>query len=253
VVQQNERRTLRNLENITQETFEQLESYILGQLEAAEAQALELRMQSDPVLEAQYREVRQLVAGIEQAALKEDLEKYHMEMVPEVGRVVPFFSRYRLAVAAGLVLLLAALGWVIFQERNPYDRLYADFYLEDPGLITAMSAEGAYAFDRAMVDYKTGNYPAAITQWQSLLSVRPESDTLQYFLGAAHMANGALPLAVPYFQQVAARPQSAFASDSNWYLGLAYLKLGEVAAAREALLKTDRPEKEKILNALPSP
>ena len=43
-------------------------------------------------------------------------------------------------------------------QETVHQKLFAQFYQEDPGLITAMSSEGQYEFDRAMVDYKSGNY-----------------------------------------------------------------------------------------------
>ena len=107
-----------------------------------------------------------------------------------------------------------------------------------------------YAFNKAMVAYKEGKYQEAIGSWEKLYQNNPDNDSLNYFLGAAHLANSEAHKAIPYLENVFPQAESSFQQESLWYLGLAYLKSGEVEKAKEFLEKSNRPEKEELLNQL---
>ena len=77
-----------------------------------------------------------------------------------------------------------------------------------------------------MVSYKQGAYAEAIAQWEPLLNEKPKNDTLNYFVGVAHLANNNESEAITFLQWATEKENSQFLSDAYYYLGLSYLKKG---------------------------
>ncbi len=65
--------------------------------------------------------------------------------------------------------------------------------------MSAMGIGDNYLFNKAMLDYKTGNYKKAIDEWSKLKTSMPQNDTLNYFLGAAQQADGNSAAAIASF------------------------------------------------------
>ncbi|MGY6522187.1 MAG: tetratricopeptide repeat protein [Mongoliitalea sp.] len=238
--------------HISQEQFEQIENYILGKLTEQEKESFEIALQTDPSLQDKVQEVKGLMEALEEAGLRASMEEFHQVFDTElaldkpVKRLNPWFG-----VAAAVITLLILAGvWVLIPTSTIYEDLFESYYVEDPGLITAMSSESDYEFDRAMVDYKSGNFKDAVTRWQQILELKPENDTLNYFLGAAHLALNETGTALDYFEKVSQLPQGRFTNDTFWYLALVYLKQGKVEAAKMSLEKTEHPQKGQLLETL---
>ncbi|MFB6318426.1 tetratricopeptide repeat protein [Saccharicrinis sp. FJH54] len=239
--------------NISQKEFEQLERYILNLMDEDERQTMDAGIQSDAVLRDKVNEIRQLMEGIQEAELREIMNQFHQEIEKNRSsgrkRTVFLFSR-PFAVAASVIVILA-LSVYLFMRPDRNQRLFADYYRTDPGLVTAMSSSNAdYEFDRGMVDFKTGDYQAAIKRWQPLLDSRPESDTLNYFIGSAYLAVRDAGSAIPKLEKVAEEMHSDFRNDASWYLALAYLLNNQNEKAINILQKTSHPRKDELLRKI---
>jgi len=134
------------------------------------------------------------------------------------------------------------------QERN--QQLYATYFQPDPGLPTTMSSSTDFLFFEAMVFYKQGDYEKAITKWDPLLKEKPKNDTLNYFLGVAHLANENEDEAITFLQWASEHQQSRFLSDIYHYLGMAHLKQGDEERALIALRKSDLKKSKDLLEEL---
>ena len=128
--------------------------------------------------------------------------------------------------------------------------MYSEYYKPDPGLITAMGVSDNYTFEKAMVDYKNGDYDKAIKGWLSLKSNQATNDTLDYFLGAAYQASGQYDTAIPYLEKIASEKENTFNKDACWYLGLALLRKGNKELAATYIQQSGYPQSPELLNAL---
>jgi len=63
-----------------------------------------------------------------------------------------------------------------------------EYFKPDAGLITSMGGNENYEFYRGMVDYKQGNYKAAISRWKDQLKLKKDNDTLNFYIGVSLMA-----------------------------------------------------------------
>jgi tetratricopeptide (TPR) repeat protein len=242
-----------NNQDIPQEEWERMESYVLNTMPPDERVVFEKQLSGDDGLQAKLAEVRLLMLGVSEVVLQEKLATFHRELqeTAPVRSIRHMSSTLKIWLAAAAVIVVMAMAaWFIFYGKNKDEKIYAAYFKPDPGLITAMSATDNYAFEEAMIHYKRGDYPAAIRAWDSLQKVRPGDDTLTYFLGIARLANGEAAAAQGYLEKVSRNNRSLFREDAFWYLGLALLKQGNSQAAIRSIEQSTHAEREALLAEL---
>jgi tetratricopeptide (TPR) repeat protein len=237
----------------SQQDFERIESYILGQMTEKERLALESDMLQDQNLRNYYQDLKVILQEVELSALKENMEEFHEELALQKS-VVPISKKEFIwkpyAIAASLLCLLVISIWVFMGSTPENEKLFMAYYQPDPGMVTAMGSNSNYEFDRGMVDYKTGDYRAAITRWEKLLAEKPDNDTLNYFLGSAFLALEDTELAKSYLEKTSLIESSIFQKEASWYLGLALLKSGNNTEAINYLQKSGRNEAAELVEKL---
>ena len=238
--------------NIVPEELERIERFLTNEMQEDEAKAFERELKENVHLQEKMEEIKLLLLGISESSLEEKLKTFHTEIEPATGskkntRAIPLFRT--LLIAASLLVVVLSLWWFLQKESNN-EKLYSKYYTPDPGLATVMSSSSNYNFDKAMVEYKNGEYDKAIATWKSLLKEKPGNDTLIYFIGAAYEAKKDYAHAIENLEQITNNTESVFYKDACWYLGLSYLKKGETNQAIEYLRKSDHPNSEAILKII---
>lgn len=239
--------------DISTEEMELIERFHAGELLPEELTAFNDRLETDSIWRRKVDEVKWLLLGIQEASLKQRLESFHSaipvnHITVSKTRVLPMARR--ILVAASLLLLVSLSLWWFLGRTSASGRLYSRYYQTDPGLVTAMGNADDYAFEKAMVDYKNGNYKEALASWAVQLSRRPSSDTLQYFTAAAQQALGNEKEAISLLEKVANNASSSFKYEACWYLGLAYLKLGDRDRAIQYITLSDHTRRLELLKIL---
>lgn len=231
------------LNTIPPEDLEQMEAYLSGSMSPEQHTAFSARLQTDTSLQ----EIRLLITGIREASLTEKLNSFHSQ-TGKTYAIAPKRIRTYWMAAAALVILIAATAVLLW--NNGDDKLMASYFTPDPGLATTMSAGDNYAFNRGMVDYKTGKYNEAIEAWRPLIAVNAGNDTLHYFSGVSFLALQKADSAEHHLLKVWNNNNSSFRPDAGWYLALALLHQGKKAEARSFLEKTSHPKKEELLSRI---
>ncbi|MCO6497881.1 MAG: hypothetical protein J5I50_09485 [Chitinophagaceae bacterium] len=235
---------------ITPEEYEEIESYLNGELSPETSAAFRHRLDTDESWRAKVEQVRVTITAIREKVLTEQLSK-----IPLSNKlvVVAHSNKKRRLLYIGL---LAAAAVVIFLIVSPIlthmavsgnQKLFSEYYYPDAGLVTAMGLSDNYEFDRAMVDYKSGKYSEANQRWMNLLQLHPASDTLNYFIASSYLAMGEAAKSIDYFKKIVNNKESAFSSDANWYLGLALLQTGNYNDAIHYISISDNENKGKLL------
>lgn len=243
---------MKDSSNISQELLETIERYYNDTMSKEERSDFELKLKKDPVFKTQVEDIKTLILGIENQSLKEQLDVFH-ETMPKINSkdasTSHFFSLRKLA--AAVVILLAVTGFWWFNTPQ-HEKLYAKFFTPDPGLPTVMSSNNAdtYAFYNAMVDYKQGDYTTAISKWKILHDVKPENDTLNYFLGVAHMANDNEQIAISFLENASQNSDFVWLNEAYYYLGLANLKAGNLEDAKSYLQQSNSTNSKALLSKL---
>ena len=242
-----------DLNDISQEEFESIEAYLNDQLSDEDLLVFEKRLNNEDGFSSKVEDIKTVLIGLETQALREELDKFHDELSntqeETIANETPIRSLKwkRIEVAAVLIIGLGSF-WLF--NGNSNDRLYSKYFTPDPGLPTTMSSTDNYEFYEAMVDYKQGNFNTAGEKWKMLLEANPKSDTLNYFIGSALMADDRPDEAINHFNTVTEINDGAFKNDAYYYLGLAYLKSGNTDAAISALKKTNVPKSKDLLKKL---
>lgn len=245
-----------NTFNISEEELELIDKYLSEQLAESEIAAFEKRLDEEESWREKVEEVRLMSIGIQEAFLSGQLDEFHKsagEMVDsdvKQHRAVNISWAKRWAIAASTLLIVGTLSWLLFIKKNGNEQLFADYYQPDPGLPTLMGVSDNYNFDKAMVDYKMGDYKKALATWKSLLKGNEENDTLNYFIASAYLADKDVKESVVYFDKVINYNNSVFLQDAQWYKALALLDQGRKKEALQLIEKTEHPDKEQLLRKL---
>ena len=152
-------------------------------------------------------------------------------------------------IAAGIAILLSLSIW-FFNKPSPNEKLFQTHYSPDPGLPTVMGSSDNYRFYEAMVDYKQGNYDVAIKKWEEQLLAKPGNDTLSYFLGSAHLANGNHKKAMEYFNTTLNSKESVFSNDAHYYLALVQLQNDNMEEAIKNLNRASTERSKALLKKI---
>ncbi|MEM7086649.1 MAG: hypothetical protein AAF489_10735 [Bacteroidota bacterium] len=246
--------------NITQEQLEQIERYLQDTMPDEQRRQFEHQLQSDKDFRLLVEDVKVMLLGVESASLKSNLEQFHDEMVPvrtlnesessktdiPTKKTPPKILKY--LTAAAIVIFIGAF-W-LESRSSTTDRLYAKHFKPDPGLPTTMGATQNFKFYDAMVNYKQGEYEIAISKWETLLSSEQKNDTLHYFMGVAHLADGNEKKAIDYLQKLTENGSNSFKKETAYYLGLAYLKADNVEDAKKYLTFSETESAQQLLSEL---
>jgi predicted Zn-dependent protease len=240
--------------SISQQEFERIESYILGQMTEEETSVFEAELKQNPELQSNYEDIKFILTEVEISSLKESMDDFHAELLSSTP-VVPIASKKQIfwkpyAIAASILCLLVISIWVFMGSAPENEKLFLAYFQPDPGLVTAMGTNSNYEFDRGMVDYKTGDYQAAISRWEMLLKEKPDNDTLNYFIGSALLATGEASEAQRFLEKVIKNQSGIFQKEASWYLGLSLLKSGKPEEAIMFLQNSGREEAAEIIEKL---
>ncbi len=237
--------------NISQEQLEAVERYINGTMADAELKTFTAKLDTDSEFRTQVNDIKTLLTGIEEQSLKEQLDEFHKDIKKQSsnkGSAKVRYLQFRKLVAAAAIIM--ALGSFWFFNQNPNERLYSKYFTPDPGLPTTMSNSTNFEFYDAMVNYKQGDYKTAIKKWQRLSANTPNNDTLNYFLGVAHLANKNEHVAIEFLEKSVQNDNFSLIDDAYYYLGLSYLKEGDAELAKTYFKKSSVEHSQALISEL---
>jgi len=230
-------------DEIAIEEFEKIEKYIQRKMLPEEKSIFEAEIRSNPKLKHTVEENQMLIRAVEIAGFRSNLERIHDKKFGT--KVKKPAIRPWLAMAAGIILLIAAGLWLTNSPETE-ERIFAQYATIDPGLPVPLSGANDYIFQDAMVDYKAGKYDVTIEKWSTILNSDPESNVLNYYIGAAHFNLKKYEDAVPYFRKAADDESSEYEAKAQWYLLLSQLKLKNNEEVLSISPVADSPYREQI-------
>lgn len=242
---------MNNNVNISEEELHEIESYLRQEVSEKKRKHFEARLADDPQWQQKVRQVELMIVGIKETAISEKLRSLDHKPAVRVRTMKPKRKAFAPYIVAAVVIgLIFSVLLLIGVFKSDDDKLFAQFYRPDSGLITAMSVTDEYNFEVAMVDYKSENYEAAIQRWKALADTEGENDTLSYFIGSAYLASDKVPEAFLHFKKVLENNQSTFYHDAQWYYGLALIKAQRPLEAIPYIAGSNHEDKEKLLKKL---
>lgn len=240
--------------DISQKELEAIEQFIFQQMNAEETAAFTNKLSSDLALQHKLETVKLLLVGIQEVELEKKLDEFHNGLhLLKKNRIQPStktFSLKKWLVAASVVIIVGLGSLLFWTQDTKEEKLFAAYFQPEPGLISEMGTSDNYLFDRAMVDYKVGDYDAALLSWEKLLTLKPENDTLNYFIASTFLLKEKEEKAIHHFKKVIDNENSRFRNDALWYTGLALLKLNRKTEAIDFIEKAEHENKASLLMEL---
>lgn len=244
---------MKDKSDISQELLEIIERYINGSMTSQELKDFNQLLELDNDFKVKVEDIKTMLLGIETQSLKEQLDEFH-EGIPKTvvlninKKKFEFFNFNKIAVAAAIII---AIGSIWFFNTPQNEKLYAKYFTPDPGLPTVMGTSDNFEFYDAMVNYKHGDYDIAIEKWELLQVKKPDNDTINYFLGVAHLANKNINDAIPFLERsIEAEDNFIFLDHAYLYLGLAYLKEGNIELAKKHLSLSNTDNSKELISKL---
>ncbi|NJX14518.1 tetratricopeptide repeat protein [Tamlana crocina] len=234
--------------DISQELLEAIERYVKGTMDLKERKDFDDYLKIDSNFRIQVEEVKTTIHAIEKQTLIEELNVFHQDIENKKIKKdnynkIRFLKLSKWVAGAAVVIALLSI-W--FFSSSPNQKLYTKYFTPDPGLPTMMSSTNNFKFYDAMVNYKHGDYKKALEKWMLLAEKQPKNDTLNYFIGMAHMNSKDVTDAIPFLERtVQSQDSFLLKNEAHHYLGLAYLKEGNIELAKKhfKLSKTDSSKK----------
>lgn len=225
--------------------FEAIEAYVLGTMGPDARHRFEQELAVDDSLREEVELQRENTLAVELAGITRTLQEAragHREADPApAGSSWTTYLKYAAMVA---VLVIGAVWW--FARPSENERLFAEYYVEDPGLPVPMSAVSDPVFQDAMVAYKLGDYPEARTKWGNLLELEPDNDTLRFYIANTYLGEGDAKAAIPLYKTVSEASSSPLRDKARWYLFLAYLHEGRLNELPDTMLVNDPAYGERV-------
>jgi tetratricopeptide (TPR) repeat protein len=183
----------------------------------------------------------------------------------------PTAWRWTIAMATAAVVVLAVLGirWGMrpglsppapptqTTQPGPAGPSLAELARFDPpsytpAVLRGVQDEPMRKFRVAMKHYQQGDYARAITGLREAAKLNPKDAGAPFFLGVSYLLSGQTDEGIAVLQQSVALGETPYLEEAHHYLAKAFLRKGDLAAARRELeevvrLKGDREDEARRL------
>lgn len=161
-------------------------------------------------------------------------ESRHRKLIP-AGQKIRKKAVQHAALFTGLIFL-GSLFFVIPADRNnTVKRITATLSNVDPVITTRSNnpTVNNSSWDMAVDLYNSGNYLAAVTWFEKIVTEEGNEDVKSSFmLGVSKMKIEQYKEAVKPFEKVVSHNDNLFIEDAMWYLGVCYLNINEDQKAK---------------------
>ncbi len=243
-------------------TTKTIEQFINGELSGKELIDFETRLKSDPKFRAEY----ELQIEVDDAISQKDIMELRNQLSvilnkqnkpqTKVSRITKG-TFYRIAAA---ITVLAVVGSTLIytqlnQSYSPED-IFTQNYEPYNGFIDR-SASGDDQFDEIMVNafinYENKDYKAALVGFKAILKTDEVNIPVNFYSGISNLELENFNEASKFFKLIIEHFDNYFVEQSNWYLGLCYLKMNKNENAIrkfKEISESDSYYKEKAIDIL---
>ena len=231
--------------------FDELERFADGQLDAAEQEAFELRLEQDEALAESHAAYEQLTADLRWAAGHDTLRLRLQALDERMNQRGTALARAQTLVRqrqrrgavwgtmGGLLLLATGVAAWYFGRPSPARpaRDWQAYYQSDPGpAVTPALLHSRPLFAEALDQYQAGHYPAALHSLGRVSPAKVGADTLLYLRGLILLRQNQGDAAQLYLRRVGdENGTSELARRARYHLGMAYWQAQKLAPALSTL------------------
>ncbi|MFN3841266.1 MAG: tetratricopeptide repeat protein [Cyclobacteriaceae bacterium] len=214
-----------------------IQRYLDRSLTDSEKTNLEERLKKEPVLKTMYLEHQQLIKGIRYSYLQTRLQQLRalestLPQLQKKGKQVWLVAHWRQAAAIAATVAFFTIGYVLWNKPAAPQELYAENFKVYPNVFEPITRGETQQSKRteAFTAYESGNYETAATLFTQLLAEKEEAGMLM-LLGNCYLVLGNIAEARNQFIKLI-NDFDDLDNQAKWYLGLSYLKEGDVKTAQ---------------------
>lgn len=221
-----------------------IQKYILNQLKEEEVVKFEKAMKENPEFALEVDTHMKIAKGIEFHGAKEfksRIKDLYSEVRPEImAKSGPQKSdSFGIKILLVVILLLLSAFFLYQFLSTPEEPLspktiYASHYQTYDWNPNVRSEEStSLDLDKALQLYDSNSFKDAGDLLQLNLNENPNNIPARLALANCHLQNDQPEKAILQLEDILGRDDLLYQEQANWYLGLAYLKMGQVKEAKE--------------------
>lgn len=135
--------------------------------------------------------------------------------------------------AAAILILAVSLSLFLLQQKSTTENLFSQYFKPYPNTIPLVRGEDAHdKFKMAMSEYEFENFARANRILEEILRTDPDQPIAHFYAGITALCLNRTDDAITHLQQVIKNDNNEFIEHAQWYLGLAFLKNGDVEQAK---------------------
>ena len=217
-----------------------IQSYLDRSLSDTEKEKLEKRLKEEPLLKTMYLELQQLISGIRYSHLRQKLEQLRKleATLPEIKQEIQngkqiFLQRYWKPLAAAASISIIVVTSIFLNRSEDPAELYASYFEPYPNVfepITRGENEVVSKRTTAFQAYEAKDFAQAASLFNELLKEKKEPGVLLLLGNANLMLNNTKEARNNFITLI--NDFDEFDTQGKWYLGLSYLKEGDVKSAQ---------------------
>lgn len=216
--------------------FDRIESYLEGTNSPDDKKQFEQDLADNPELKAEYQAYLATRAAVQDFALEEiRIKVAQIAQTPPRSAKILQLNRRTIAIAAGFLILIAALSFLFGRQQYSNQNLFVQQY-ESPNWSPIRGANStAEKYDQALAAVQAGKVEQAIQQLRDIKQGDELFATAQYTLGHLLLQTDQTNGAMASLEEVRDLNDTRYQENVEWILTLAYLRAGKESLVKQQL------------------
>lgn len=217
-------------------SVEDIDNYINDELDEASLALFDEEYVNNPQLAADlefHREVDRAIAEQDvmdlRARLKEIAQEQNSQESDKLGISIPNRSKLIWYSAASVIVLMLVFASLVSNRRESPQNLYATYYQPYKGgeSVSRSSSKSVNELSYALREMDQGNYSTALKWLESASPTDEDGYSINFYSGVIYQETGEYNSAINSFSKVVHHGDNLLVEQSEWYIGLCYLRLDE--------------------------
>lgn len=216
-----------------------IDKYLDGEMTVREQVTFEELLRKDTALRQEYL----LRKAIDQAMAEQDI----MNLRDQLNEIMNVHSKKRLlrpvmlSVSAAILIILVVIGvkFLIPQQAEDGEQLFAHYYQRYPSFLNARSAADVSDQEQltreAFGSFNHKEFKTAKKHFMELLQSDKNNHLAKFYLAVSCIELNDFSHAERYLEELTHTPNHIFWEQSHWYLSLVYLKQEKYDEAEQIL------------------
>ncbi|MCX6221858.1 MAG: hypothetical protein NTZ69_12825 [Bacteroidia bacterium] len=239
------RSTLKNMiqhEYSHSRTVEEIDSYLNEELDEDASALFEDELIYNSGLSSDlnfHRDVDKAISETDVMALRENLRnisrEQHDQANEKLGIASPKTKNLYWYAAASVIVLMVVFTSLMRSKNYSSQQLYANYYQPyKSGESVSRSASGSYScLNTALREISQGKYQEALKSMSVVPIKEKDGYSINFYSGVAYQELGEYKQAIGSFSEVVHHGDNLLVEQSEWYIGLCYLRVDERQKALE--------------------